>query len=154
MEMNDHHHPHRLGTLEQVTGFMLAGNATLTVVSKRTGARFTYKVRQAKDNDALYFVALMNGPDNEGDFQYLGTIRTNADGARYQRGRKAKIAPTAPSAKAFDWLTTMLFIAKVLPNACEVWHEGRCGRCGRKLTVPESIEAGLGPECAGKVGAA
>jgi hypothetical protein len=32
----------------------------------------------------------------------------------------------------------------------EVWHEGRCGRCGRRLTVPESIESGLGPECATK----
>lgn len=31
---------------------------------------------------------------------------------------------------------------------CEVWHEGRCGRCGRKLTVPESIETGIGPDCA------
>jgi hypothetical protein len=33
-----------------------------------------------------------------------------------------------------------------------VWHEGRCGRCGRKLTVPESIESGFGPECASILG--
>jgi hypothetical protein len=32
----------------------------------------------------------------------------------------------------------------------EVWHEGRCGACGRRLTVPESIERGLGPECYGR----
>jgi hypothetical protein len=37
-------------------------------------------------------------------------------------------------------------------NGCEVYHEGRCGRCNRKLTVPESIETGLGPECASKLG--
>lgn len=30
----------------------------------------------------------------------------------------------------------------------EVWHEGRCGRCARRLTVPESILIGIGPECA------
>ena len=30
----------------------------------------------------------------------------------------------------------------------EVWHEGRCGRCNRALTVPESIASGIGPECA------
>jgi hypothetical protein len=29
----------------------------------------------------------------------------------------------------------------------ELWHEGRCGKCGRALTVPESIESGLGPVC-------
>jgi hypothetical protein len=26
-------------------------------------------------------------------------------------------------------------------------HEGKCGRCGRLLTVPSSIESGIGPEC-------
>src|ERR1019366_4832357 len=35
----------------------------------------------------------------------------------------------------------------LLPANLEVWHEGKCGRCGRKLTVPESIERGIGPEC-------
>lgn len=30
--------------------------------------------------------------------------------------------------------------------------EGNCARCGRKLTVPASINNGLGPECAGRTG--
>jgi hypothetical protein len=34
-----------------------------------------------------------------------------------------------------------------LPESLEIWHEGSCLRCGRKLTVPESIESGYGPEC-------
>jgi hypothetical protein len=34
-----------------------------------------------------------------------------------------------------------------LPNICEVYHSGRCGRCGRELTDPESIKCGLGPHC-------
>lgn len=29
----------------------------------------------------------------------------------------------------------------------EVSEERECRRCGRKLTTPESIEAGIGPEC-------
>jgi hypothetical protein len=33
----------------------------------------------------------------------------------------------------------------------DVHHEGKCGRCGRKLTVPESVKSGFGPECAGKI---
>jgi hypothetical protein len=36
---------------------------------------------------------------------------------------------------------------KVRMNAVEFWHEGKCGRCNRKLTVPSSIESGFGPEC-------
>lgn len=30
---------------------------------------------------------------------------------------------------------------------------GRCRRCGRALSDPASLEAGVGPECAGKLGA-
>jgi len=46
------------------------------------------------------------------------------------------------------------FVAQnVMPPQMDVHHEGRCGRCNRKLTVPESIENGLGPECAGKMAA-
>jgi hypothetical protein len=36
---------------------------------------------------------------------------------------------------------------KNLPDFIEVWHEGKCGKCGRTLTVPSSIESGIGPEC-------
>ena len=41
-----------------------------------------------------------------------------------------------------------------LPEGYEARHEGRCARCGRALTVPESIDSGFGPECARKVAAA
>jgi hypothetical protein len=33
-----------------------------------------------------------------------------------------------------------------------VYHKGQCGRCGRELTVPESIKSGFGPECIKYVG--
>jgi hypothetical protein len=42
--------------------------------------------------------------------------------------------------------------AKIKMPNLEIWHEGRCGRCGRKLTVPESIHNGYGPECIHLIG--
>jgi predicted metal-dependent hydrolase len=39
---------------------------------------------------------------------------------------------------------------KLVESLCpgfNVHHEGKCGRCGRLLTVPSSIESGIGPEC-------
>ena len=51
----------------------------------------------------------------------------------------------------FAWLWRRITSNTALPPKAEVWHEGSCGRCGRKLTVPESIENGLGPVCAGLV---
>lgn len=132
-----------LSTPEIVKEFALAGNATFTIRSVASHARFTYRVRRCKDNDTLYFVSLMNGPDNESSYSYLGTIRNGV----YQHGRKARIAPTASSAIAMQWFWNHIS-ANNLPLAVECWHEGRCGRCNRKLTVPESIERGIGPECA------
>jgi hypothetical protein len=128
-------------------GFILAGNAIFTVRSKATQTRFTYKVQQSDPAKCrpgmmpVYFVSLLNGADNTGDFAYIGTIF--ADGFRVTR--KSRVAASAPSAIAFSWLMKHLEDARV-----EVWHEGRCGRCGRTLTVPESIESGIGPICATK----
>jgi len=129
--------------------FALAGNATFTIVSKATGTRFTYKVSVSDQGRDLFFVALMNGPDNESSYQYLGTLRHGyaPDTAwHFAHGKKSKISKDAPSSKAFAWLWANLKTAR-LPDSVEFWHEGSCCRCGRKLTVPESIQSGIGPEC-------
>jgi len=140
-------HPHQLTSAEDAHRFVLAGNATFTVVSKATGTRFTYKVN-VSDKPDLYFVALMNGPDNEGSFAYLGTIGNQY----FKHGVKSKISADAPSARAFSWIWANLKNGK-LPDTVEFWHQGKCCRCGRKLTVPSSIESGWGPECSRIVGA-
>lgn len=131
--------------------FALAGNATLTFKSTATGTRFTFKIRRADGEDVKrpWFVKVLTGPSNSDDYTYLGTIF--ADG-HFRHGQKSKIAPSAPSAQAFAWAWKKIE-AGTLPASLEVWHEGRCGRCGRLLTVPESVASGLGPECAGKVAA-
>lgn len=127
--------------------FALAGNATFTVTSKATGRRFTFKVRQPSP-ETPHFVKVLTGPDNEGDYTFLGTI---FNGQNFVHSRKSSIAPDADSAKAFAWFWRNA--ASLPADKVSVHHEGRCCRCGRKLTVPESIESGIGPECAGKAGA-
>lgn len=145
----------RFSTITDVEKFMFAGAACLTLVSKPTGARFTYKIRRAINDDGevrnFWFVAVLTGNDNENDFTYLGQI--NGKGF-YTHGNKSKIGKEAPSAKAFDWFIYRLLpqTAKVLFDQVEVWHEGRCGRCNRLLTVPQSIAQGFGPECINYVG--
>jgi len=114
-------------------------------VSGKTGARFTYRVTQ-KDASSPHFVALLSGPDNESSYTFLGTI---FEGMTYRHGKRSSVSPEAPSAKAFAWAWGYLAKGEMPPN-CEVWHEGRCGRCGRALTVPESIFSGIGPVCESK----
>lgn len=122
--------------------FVLAGNARFTIQNVETGNRFTYRVR-ASDDGEEYFVSVLTGADNEGDYSYLGIVR---DG-QFRRTKASRISEDAPSARAFSWFWRNRF---ALPQQCEVHHEGRCGRCGRALTVPESIATGLGPVCAGE----
>jgi hypothetical protein len=141
--------PHILSTPDDVRAFVLAGNATFTLRSKRTNTRFTFKIRKPKE-DSPHFVSLMTGTDNENSFRYLGTIFPSVGRPEiglFARTAKSRIAEGSPGVVAFRWFWDKLRAGQ-LHESLEVWHEGACGRCGRKLTVPESIARGLGPECA------
>lgn len=124
--------------------FVLAGNARFTLVNEETGNRLTYRVRECEDKPSLHFVSVLSGPDNENHYSYLGCIW---DGQTYKHGAKSKISEDAQSAKAFTWLWKRLDSGAELPEQVKVYHEGYCGRCGRLLTVPESVESGFGPVC-------
>ena len=142
---------------DAVPAFVTSGRALFTVVGRE--ARFTFKVqapkvdrttgeRVAPEAAAVRFVSVLTGTDNENDYSFLGTVF--ADGT-YRPSPKAKVAPDSASAKAAKWFFGRVQ-AKSLPEALEVWHHGKCCRCGRTLTVPESIHNGVGPECARKRG--
>ena len=142
----------QLTSIQGIKDFVLAGNATITIRSGATGTRFTFKIRKPKtdgNRSPIWFVQLMTGSDNENSFEYLGNIRA---AGQYDHGRKSRITNSSAGARAFNWFWTMVHLGReeVLTQA-DVWHEGRCGRCGRKLTVPESVESGFGPECVNHV---
>ena len=134
--------------------FALAGNARLTLVSSATGKRFTYRIKRANmdDNQSPWFVSVLNGSDNDGDYAYMGILSARGQATTYHSTAASKISKDAPSAKAWAWFWAALTFdnAEALAKVA-VWHEGSCGRCGRSLTVPASIESGLGPVCAAKV---
>jgi len=139
------------------------------------------KPKDGAEADPLrpWFVKILSGPNNTRDYQYLGTIFPSRHGAGidYRHGWKSKVAEDAPSVKGIAWFvkhlnrlvtlraeldTADMFrkpeveanIAKVEStlNKLLYYHEGKCGRCARKLTVPESIISGLGPICREKSG--
>ena len=145
---------------ERRAAYALAGDATLTVLNPRTSTRFTYRIQQADCRCVMngtsdktcavcrgtgraprYFVKVLTGPENSSDYSYIGMI----DGGAFRLTQKSKFAADVPSVAAFAWLSRNWEDARV-----DVWHEGACGRCGRRLTVPESIESGIGPVCASR----
>jgi hypothetical protein len=133
---------HQLTTLEAINCFAFAGNSTFTLRSLKTGARFTFKV-EASEDGKVHFIKVLTGQNNEGDFAYLGFFK----GPDYSHGKKSKITSEAPSARAFQFFSDCLRKGKLHPSL-EVYHEGKCGRCNRKLTTPASVLTGIGPDCA------
>lgn len=147
----------QLKTAEAAFAFILSGNAYFTVRSKKTGVRFTFRIatpkRARQNNERFWYVSLLNGPDNESNYTYAANLKQLPSGElRMWHTDKTRVSHGAPSMIALNWVM-MTLATKKLPSTLEIWHEGRCGRCGRKLTVPESVERGIGPECAERMAA-
>lgn len=135
----------QIQTPQAALGFMLAGRATVTLRSQRTGTHITYKIRAAKDGRA-HFASVRVRPEGKGAFEYVALV-TPEHQLRHTKGSTIHVEDPRYRALAF---VLAALRKNEMPPACEIWHEGTCGRCGRKLTHPESIASGLGPECAGK----
>lgn len=123
----------------QINTFTFAGRALFTLKSRKTENRFTYKVKASKDKK-VFFVSVKI----DSSFVYLGYIK---DYARTEViwTQKSKVQNDSKEFVSFKW-----FLNHIGHEAIEFWHEGRCGHCSKKLTVPESIATGIGPVCLGR----
>ena len=138
--------PGALSSANDALRFIFGGNATFTIRSAKTGTRFTYKLRQPEAGKP-FFASVLAGQNNETDYDYIGFVPAATRDALVA-GAKGK--PNAPSFKALAWTVSQLATKARIPENLELFHEGRCCACGRKLTTPESILSGIGPECAKK----
>jgi|LakMenEpi03Aug12_release.lakeMendotaPanAssembly.Ray.scaffolds.fasta_scaffold344257_2 hypothetical protein len=136
--------------------FIFAGKAFVTFLNTRTENRFTYKVSKHKTKN-LFYINVLTSPDV---YTYVGFV--GIDG-KFRISPKSRISGDAQSIRVFDYVVTNLrrivssesclpdgtVIPAVtnLPNFVEVYHSGRCGKCGKRLTVPESVLTGFGPDC-------
>jgi hypothetical protein len=133
----------RIDNPSDIKNFIFAGNSTFTLKNPNTNKHFTYKVynpNKNKEKEDIFFVKVLTGTNNETDYSYVGYVKND----KYYHGKpnKTKIKPDSPSVLGFRYLLNNIENLKL-----EFMHEGRCGRCGRKLTHPESLENGIGPEC-------
>lgn len=127
--------------LSAIFGDKQNNGGSFTVKSKKTGKDFTFKVANKSWNGKTY--THVSVETQYLDWSYLGTF---FNGKIYHK----KQVVNSPSAVAIGWLLTNVqqgnFIK--LDESVEVMHLGNCIRCGRTLTDAQSIERGLGSECA------
>ena len=123
---------------EMGLNFIFGGKAFVTFLNTNTSNRFTYKVLKHKTDD-IYFVNVLTSPDT---YTFFGTYRNG----QFRHSPKARISAEAQSVKVFQFVITKL-ATNTLSNLIEIYHDGRCGKCGKRLTTPNSIQYGYGPEC-------
>ena len=126
--------------------FVLAGRAVFTVANAG-GKHYTFRVSHKEASGTYaetWFVSLLTGPDNTSDFTYLGML---TDRGLVRLTAKSQYNDESQPVRVLRWALQIIWWAGNLPEGYSIHHEGRCGRCGRTLTTPESIEAGFGPEC-------
>jgi len=135
--------------------FFTGGHAVFTLKSLKTEQHFTYRIDQPKDGIILFAKVLSNGDNTNWDNQtYLGHSNfasiAGCDVLQFVPGRKGQ---RGAALDALNWAFRRLTMTGNIPEDLEIRHEGRCCRCGRALTHPDSIDTGIGPECAKKMGA-
>jgi len=135
--------------------FLTAGRAVFTLTSHATGVRITFRVQRAQQTGSdprptPYFVSWLTGPDNTKDYVYAGLMVTDESTGhlKLRLTAKSKAGDGAPCVRGFRWLLGMVNRGFDLAEKADVDPEGQCARCGRALTVPESVRTGLGPACA------
>lgn len=143
--------------------FLLGGRALFTLEIPKSFAddhglpdHYTFKVTRKEASERWpesFFVALLTGPNNEEDYTYMGMLDKATGSIRLTKA--SVYNEQSWPYRLLARVTSILFgdeteqrIERMRLTGFNLHHEGRCCRCGRTLTVPESIESGIGPECA------
>lgn len=129
-------------TNQQAITFIMAGRAKFTIKSLKTEKHYTYRVTRKKGEE-LWFVSNIYKANDEENKKYIGVITKKNE---FKSTRASKVKKTSMSFIAFQWVWRQLMMGN-MPENLEIWHAGCCGRCGRELTDPTSIQSGFGPEC-------
>jgi len=113
--------------------FILAGSSQFVLENDKTGNHFSYLVKKQKTG--VWYIYSST--------DYLGALRANMT-AKIEVSMR-----TSLKSVAIFWYLKQLIDKIPIPPQVHLYHLGRCGKCGRPLTDPASMERGIGPYCAG-----
>ena len=143
--------------LTEALRYILAGKSEFTFLSLKTDVRIRYKLqrkvaeqRGKKGQDEyIYFLNTFT----DGEYKYAGVLFYDDVMRQFKfgRGQRGLLNYSHINIKSLLFVLNQLNIENY-NLSLKVYHVGKCGRCGRKLTTPESILTGLGPECSKKAG--
>lgn len=130
-------------TVDQIRNFIRAGRATFTIESTKSGKHYTFHAA-AKSDGSILWISALTGPD---EYTYMGKL--------LPKSLEYRETPKSPPAHNLHGILRWFFLHLRNPRLHPMLvfrHQGNCGRCGRELTTPESIDTGLGPICSERMG--
>jgi len=133
--------------IENPKDFILAGKSKFTLENIKTNIHLTFSVTKVPEKQ-MYFVGVCNKYDG---YMFIGCLYTNKELTEFSfvKGKKLNPDEEQLSIKAFNYIKAD-YLERNIPNEnMKFYHHGHCCKCGRVLTTPESIKAGIGPFCAG-----
>ena len=125
--------------------------AVFSIVSK-SGSRKTFEVKRAdqRGTGLGWFVSQLTGPDNRLSYTYLCMLKARGKDdvpTIHMTAKSPSAAFDHEGVAAFYWLFRNAIGDLAKLDQCELWLACNCRRCGKLLTVPTSIAAGIGPTC-------
>lgn len=134
--------------------FLCAGYSTFTVqipaefaAKNGTPNHYTFRLEKPSEDKPI-FAMLLCGPDNESDYKYIGLVDASSGNVRVTK--KSAFGGQSWPVVILTRVLIRLFAdqqEKIEKSGWSVMHVGKCGRCGRTLSTPASIQSGIGPEC-------
>lgn len=132
--------------IENPKNFILAGDAYFTVQNKSSDNHLTYAIKKSKKND-VWFVNICYA---YGEYVYIGIICKFFNGFKFHKSKQILDDTESISIKVIEYIIRFI-LNNYNPHPDLVfYHHGKCCRCGRTLTTPESIKKGIGPFCEGR----
>lgn len=134
--------------LQEALRFMLAGESEFVLLSCKTNRKFRYKLDKKEQ-----FIYWLNTSESNGVFTYAGVLFFDENDNTFKFGKGARGNLTKDDLRVISLLYVLNHLVKNrFDMPLKIYHVGKCGRCGKKLTDPTSILTGLGPICAKQSG--
>ena len=128
--------------------YIQGGHGVCTIENPYSLNKYTYAFRKPVHEEdfaeGVAFVYVKSGRN----FMYVGMMEPDM---KFRKTRKSKYDTDSPEFKGAKYICDCARI-KNFHIRMNIYHEGICGCCGRKLTDPSSIRLGIGPGCRRKLG--
>lgn len=137
----------RLKTKEEIRDYVEGGKGVFTLYSP-TGNYRTYSFRRPvedifKDDEFYEGALFVYCRVSSGVWMYVGMYCNN----KFRMTQASRFPSNHPITKGARYIVRMMNNDLAASGPMEIYHEGVCCVCGRKLTHPKSIRRGVGPQC-------